>query len=275
MSYSVQPGFRGMPPVIKNILIINILLFIASNLFIDSSFNLNENLALYYFGSPYFKPYQLVTYMFMHANIQHILFNMLAAWMLGMTLEQVWGPKRFLTYYLITGIGAALVQQAYTYYELSSAYSAIANFDLAPSPETFLAVMKSKFEPYLTSGEIQNFSNSWIMNPGDSNYASQADAIFQQLIQIKVNIPTVGASGAVFGILIAFGMLFPNTELIMLFLPIPIKAKYFVIIYGVLELYLGVMNQSGDNVAHFAHLGGALFGFIMVKIWNKRKQNFY
>jgi membrane associated rhomboid family serine protease len=274
MSY--QPGFRGIPPVIKNILIINVLLFIASNLTSDGTgFNFNQKLALYYFESPYFQPYQFVTYMFMHANLTHILFNMLAAWMLGMTLEQVWGPKKFLIYYMVTGIGAALVQQAYTYYELHSVFQAIAAFDMAPSPDAFISVIKDKFESFTDEPQIQAFLNEWIMNPGSSTYKEGADEIFRQLIEIKMNIPTVGASGAVFGILIAFGMLFPNVELIMLFFPIPIKAKYFVLIYGGLELFLGVMNRTGDNVAHFAHLGGALFGFILIKMWNRKSQNLY
>ena len=270
MNYSPQRGFSGIPPVIKNLLIINFILFFAASMGEAIGVNLNEIFPLYYFEYEKFQPYQFVTYMFMHGNLGHILFNMLALWMLGMTLENVWGPKRFLIYYMVTGIGAALVHQAYMFFEFSSLREAIAVFATAPSPEAFIYVVNDNFKLFMQEASIQEFILEWQKHPADLSYVSQAAEILSQLLYLKMSIPTVGASGAVFGILIAFGMLFPNVELMMLFFPVPIKAKYFVMIYGALELFLGLMDRAGDNVAHFAHLGGALFGFILIKLWKKK-----
>jgi len=210
------------PPVIKNLLIINILVFIAQET-IGKTSGVVENLfALHDIHSEYFKPHQLFTYMFLHGGIDHILFNMLAVWMFGSTLENYWGSKRFLTFYILCGIGAGLLHLGVLYFEMDHYF---ANF---------------KF------------------------YSPEDQAIITQMI----NSPTVGASGAIFGCLVAFGYLFPNSLIYIYFL-FPIKAKWFVIIYGAIELALAVRNSAGDNVAHFAHLGGAITGIIIVLIWNK------
>lgn len=240
--------FRNIPPVVKNILIINLLVFLGTEFLAGQGINVTQYLALHYFTSDNFYPHQLVTYMFMHGGISHIFFNMFAVWMFGKVLEQVWGPKRFLIYYMATGIGAGLIQ-------LLVAYIRIIPLNELVTPEQMDYIVTNGYELLQTN---RNYS----------------DPISGQL-NILINVSTVGASGAVFGILLAFGMLFPNTELMLLFPPIPIKAKWFVIMYGVFELYSGFANNPNDNVAHFAHLGGMLFGFILIKYWKADRNKFY
>jgi membrane associated rhomboid family serine protease len=229
--YSMQDGF---PPVVKNILIINVLFFIAQLTFENNpNIRLDNMFALHDVHSVYFKPYQLLTYMFMHGGYSHIFANMFAVWMFGRTLENVWGSKRFLIFYLITGIGAGLLHLLVLYIEM------------APIMD------------YLHTLPLQEQA-MWIESP-----------------QFKVNAATVGASGAVFGCLAAFGYLFPNSMIYIYFL-LPMKAKWFVILYAGMELFLSIRNSAGDNVAHFAHLGGAITGLILVLIWNKRnRRRFY
>jgi len=240
--------FRNIPPVVKNILIINLLVFLGTEFLAGQGINVTQYLALHYFTSDNFYPHQLVTYMFMHGGISHIFFNMFAVWMFGKVLEQVWGPKRFLIYYMATGIGAGLIQ-------LLVAYIRIIPLNELVTPEQMDYIVTNGYELLQTN---RNYS----------------DPVSGQL-NILINISTVGASGAVFGILLAFGMLFPNTELMLLFPPIPIKAKWFVIMYGVFELYSGFANNPNDNVAHFAHLGGMLFGFILIKYLKADRNKFY
>lgn len=240
--------FRNTPPVVKNLLIINVLFYLGTVLLEQQGVNITGYLGLHYFESNQFYPHQLITYMFMHGSIMHIFFNMFAVWMFGRVLEQVWGPKRFLIYYMATGIGAGIIQLIVAYIRLISVRDLI-------SPEEFDYIVNNGYEILQNR---QNFTDP---------IAAQAN--------ILINIGTVGASGAVFGILLAFGMLFPNTELMLLFPPIPIKAKWFVIFYGIFELYAGFANNPNDNVAHFAHLGGMLFGFILIKYWNADRNKFY
>ena len=240
--------FRNTPPVVKNLLIINVLFFLGTMLLGQQGINVTSYLGLHYVESKQFYPHQLVTYMFMHGGLMHIFFNMFAVWMFGRVLEQVWGPKRFLIYYMITGIGAGIIQLIVAYVRL------IPIRDLVSQEEMDLIIN-------------QGYN---IIQTG--KYFT--DPILQQ-VNILFNMGTVGASGAVFGILLAFGMLFPNTELMLLFPPIPIKAKWFVIFYGIFELYAGFANNPNDNVAHFAHLGGMLFGFILIKYWNADRNKFY
>ncbi len=238
-----------MPPVVKNLLLLNIAIFVIATLLqITIGTDLNSILGLYYIKSDAFRPFQLITHMFMHGGFMHILFNMYALWMFGQILERVWGPKRFFIFYMFTGLGAAVLHSAVIYYQVYDVSKTM-------SPEAINTV----FEKGLTA--IQQGKNF-------------VDASMAQLNYL-IHIPTVGASGAVFGLLLGFGMLFPNTELYLMFIPIPIKAKYFVMGYGAIELFGGIANRPDDNIAHFAHLGGMLFGFIMIKIWNKDKKNFF
>lgn len=223
-------GGTETPMVVKNLLIINVLFFLAK---LTLKVDLDQLLGLHFPTAPNFKIWQPITYMFMHGSGSHILFNMFGLWMFGRQLENYWGPKRFLTYYLITGVGAAIVHFTVFYFVTYLPFQAKISPFFAPGTEQYIAAMDS-----LLNGSV-----------------------------------VVGASGALFGLLLAFGMLFPNTELMLIFFPVPIKAKYFVIGYGVIELYSGLQNNPMDNVAHFAHLGGMLFGFILIKYWNKSMRN--
>jgi len=240
-----QPtSFKVLPTVVKNLLIINGLFFLATITF-DSAlrFDLVKHFGLFYPESENFRIWQLVTYMFMHGGFTHILFNMFALWMFGNVLENVWGPKRFLNYYLVTGIGAALMQ-------FLVAYVRIENILPQLSPEQ-IEIVYTKGSSVLAQG---------------NNYQEP----LMGMLNLIINTPTVGASGAVFGILLAFGMMFPNS-IIYIYFAIPMKAKYFVMLYGAFELYEGWSN-SGDNIAHFAHLGGMLFGYFLIIYWKKKGQ---
>lgn len=240
-------SFSRLPEVVKNLLIINGLLFLATISLENYGINLTKILALHQFQSNSFMPHQIITHFFMHADFTHLLFNMFAVWMFGTVLENVWGGKRFLIYYMITGIGAAIVHLSVSQYEILSLQSQVNPSDLNMLLENGKIILENN----------QNYSNHILGK-----------------LNLLINTPTVGASGAAFGILLAFGILFPNT-LLYIYFAIPIKAKYFVIIYGLLELYLGLSNNPADNVAHFAHLGGMLFGFILLKHWQKNNTQFY
>lgn len=218
-------GFSVLPTVVKNLVIINVLFFLATIaaetvLRID----LSDYLGLHYIGASDFQPYQLVTYMFMHGSFGHLFFNMFALWMFGNTLERIWGPNRFLLFYFVCGIGAGLAQELVQYIQ------------------------------YLTT--LQGYENVRIA----ANHIIPMSEYLNMLT-------TVGASGAVYGILLAFGMMFPNST-IYIYFAIPLKAKWFVLIYGIIELFAGF--TSVDNVAHFAHVGGMLFGLILILYWKKK-----
>lgn len=287
MSYQqYRPNrFSSLPVVIKNLLIINGLFFLAAAVLkSQKTIDLSDYLGLHYFTSDLFKPYQFVTYMFMHADLDsggifHIGFNMLALFMFGNVLENLWGPKRFLTFYMITGIGAALVYLGYQAFEYHQIQVAIQQFQQNATPDGYLAIVKDHFSELYDIPQntpvFDNFVSEWMKHPDSPGFLTHASQDFDQLLKFKSNTPMVGASGAIFGILIAFGMLFPNTELMLMFIPIPIKAKYAVVLYAVAELFFGVARFSGDNIAHFAHLGGALFGFILVKYWQRKSNRFY
>ncbi len=275
MSAFERPNFGSVPPVVKNLIIINVIMLLAKYVVVNVyKIDLDSVLGLYYFGSEHFRPFQIITHMFMHADIFHLFFNMFALWMFGRVLEQVWGSKRFLLYYFLTGLGAVALHTFVNYITISHIESAATAMLNTPSPETFAAFVTKHF-PAFYNDLSEKFINGWSSDPNNQQFIQQAGEYTRQLIQFKMDIPTIGASGAVFGVLLAFGMLFPNTQLMLLFPPIPIKAKYFVIGYGVIELFMGVSNFQFDNVAHFAHLGGMLFGFILIKYWNRRKDLFY
>lgn len=242
-----RPTSNTLPPVVKNLLIINVLMLFITFVLQMRGIDLTSILGLHYFQSSEFRPYQLVTHMFMHGGLAHLFFNMFALWMFGRVLESVWGPKRFFIYYFVTGLGAAALHTFVNFLEFQHIAS---NMPM----ETVKMVLGQGTEIF---NQGQNFTDP--------------DAARLNLI---LNVPTVGASGAVFGLLLGFGMLFPNTQLMLLFPPIPIKAKYFVMGYGAIELFSGI-TDSGSNIAHFAHLGGMLFGFIMIKYWNRNTTHFY
>jgi len=243
----IRPGgFNILPPVVKNLLIINGLFFLATMALSRYGIDLVEMLGLFIPQSEYFRPHQLVSYIFMHGGMNHIFFNMFALWMFGNSIENYWGGKRFLIYYMVTGLGAGFIHLGVMEFQLFS-------------------VMK---DLSLDQIEMVKTEGSAILQVGQ-NYS---DAGLSQL-NLLLNTPTVGASGAVFGLLLAFGMMFPNAQIYLFFL-LPIKAKYFVIGYGLMELFSGVSNRAGDNVAHFAHLGGMVFGFILIKYWRTKGSQF-
>lgn len=274
MNYSERGFLSTIPPVVKNLIIINVIMLLVTWV-AQTTFNvdLNRILGLYSPNSPNFKPYQFVTHMFMHGGMFHLFFNMFALYMFGRILEQVWGGKRFLFYYLATGLGAAAIHLLVNYLHLNSIQNdAIAMLN-TPSPQSFAAFVTRHFPEYYDQ-VYANFLDKWFVSPTNPIFIEQASQYTQQLLQLQLEIPTVGASGAVYGVLLAFGMLFPNTILMLLIPPIPIKAKWMVIIYGGLELFLG-LTQPGSSIAHFAHLGGMIFGFILIRYWRTRKDMFY
>ncbi|MFA6949593.1 MAG: rhomboid family intramembrane serine protease [Lentimicrobiaceae bacterium] len=263
-------GFSVLPPVVKNLLIINGLVFLAQFMFLQVfKIDLVDYLGMHYFGSAKFNPAQLVTYMFLHStsDFSHILFNMFALWMFGYMLENIWGSKRFLIYYMVTGIGAAIVHMIVMHIGMMGLQSEVAMIMSDPTPSAFFSFVNEHFPLYQNS--LSEFYNTWSMNPKNPELINQASNYLNELVEIRKDIPTVGASGAVFGILLAFGMLFPNTLIYIYFL-FPIKTKWFVLIYGGLELFQGIRNSAGDNVAHFAHLGGMIFGFFLILYWNRK-----
>ena len=215
-----------IPTITKNLLIINVLMFFATWVFAHQGVDLNRVFGLHFFLASDFSLYQLFTYMFMHANFTHILFNMFSLWMFGCVVENVWGPKKYLFYYLACGVGAGLIQL------------------LAQFGEFYV----------MASDQIPGFGFGDVMTVARNS-------------QAVLNLwTTVGASGAIYGILLAFGMLFPEQRMFIFPLPVPIKAKWFVCIFVAIEL-LSALGTSGSSVAHFAHLGGALFGYIMIRYW--------
>lgn len=267
-------GFQVLPPIVKNLLIINGLMFLAT-LVLENQMHMDISryLGLHYFTSPYFMPHQLITHMFMHGNFTHILSNMFALWMFGSLIENYWGPKRFLIYYFICGLGGALMHWGVTGYEVYQVQQDVDTFMSQPSPTAFVSLFERN-QGLLYDGSLvdqaNNLLNSWRAEPSSTTYIFRAKELAAELPLQKANIPVVGASGAVFGVLLAFGMMFPNMYIYLYFF-IPLKAKYFVMIYGAFELYAGVTGtQSG--VAHFAHLGGMLFGFLLIKYWNRNRR---
>lgn len=263
----------SIPPVVKNLIMINVIMFIATWALKSTGVDLTEILGLYYPGSPNFRPYQLVTHLFMHASFWHLFMNMFALYMFGKILEMVWGPKRFLIYFVVTGLGAATLHLFVNYLELSQLSKSVDAFVNTPSPELLSSFVKANLGRNAAPW-VHDFINKWSEIPANAAYIQQGTEIVQRIFEERINIPTVGASGAVFGILLAFGVLFPNTELMLLFPPVPIKAKYFVLGYGLIELYLG-FTQANSNIAHFAHLGGMLFGYLLIRYWNTSTKNFY
>ena len=211
--------FRNLPPVTKNLLIINFIVFFADYVFGRYGISLTHYLGLHYITASEFHFWQPLTYMFMHADFSHIFFNMFAVLMFGPAIEERWGSRRFLIYYLITGLGAALIQEG---------------------------VWALRLQPILSQ-----------MEPLTAAYFAN-------------KVITIGASGAVFGILLAFGWFFPDVRMFILFIPVPIRARTLVVIYALIELFTGIAPTAGDNVAHFAHLGGMIFGWILILWWRFR-----
>ncbi|MGD9494441.1 MAG: rhomboid family intramembrane serine protease [Bacteroidales bacterium] len=263
-------GFSMMPPAVKNLLIINVLFFVATWILHDKGIDLYQILGLSWVQSENFRPWQFISYMFMHADFTHLFFNMFALWMFGYLIENFWGAKRFLTFYFVTGIGAALVQLGINWFEFSHLHNVLEIYASNPNITDFKEIVQQHFASRENVDAANNLLRNWSMRPDDTLFIGQSMEQLRLMMEGRMAIPMVGASGAVFGILLAFGMMFPNQRIYIYFL-FPIKAKYFVIIYGAIEFFFGISGaQSG--VAHFAHLGGMLFGFLLIMYWrNKHK----
>ncbi|HAI77306.1 MAG TPA: rhomboid family intramembrane serine protease [Microscillaceae bacterium] len=257
----------GMTPVVRTLLIINIGVFIfQAFLQIDVT---------YFFGlrnwnSPLFAPHQFVTYMFLHGGLGHIFGNMFALFMFGPMLEYTLGTRRFLIFYMVAGIGAGVLNTAINGWELQGQQNALAAYVKSPDPDGFVQYMH-RYEPMHYNGNAK-FLEAFADNPKDPAYLSESVKFATDLYKSHVNTPTVGASGAVFGLLIAFALLFPNIEMMLLFFPVPIKAKYFVTLYLLYEIFAGLGYSGPSNVAHFAHISGALVGFLLIKYWKIEKK---
>ncbi len=263
-----SPIFGNLPPVIKNLLILNVLFFLATVALEGMGINLTRILALHNIKSPYFRPYQFVTHMFMHGSVYHIFVNMFALYMFGRMLEVVWSGKRFLIYYFVTGLGAAALHSFVSYMSLQSLLTEVHAFANTPSPELLLTFIREHL--HNAAPMVNDFLSSYSEHPNNPSYTNEAISLANRVYELHLNRPTVGASGAVFGVLLAFGMLFPNTQLMLLIPPIPIRAKYFVIAYGLIELFAVILQRPSDNVAHFAHLGGMIFGYFLIKYWRSK-----
>ena len=248
-------SLSSIPPVTKNILILNILFYITTLVLAGKGIDLIQLLGAHYVNSPLFEPYQIVTYFFMHSkDFFHILFNMLMLVMFGAHLERIWGPKRFFIFYIASAIGA------FALYNIIGVYQIIQ----LKEQLTQLGYDISSINQIIANNELTQIP---LLHPDDTNILSEYLS--------KSIIPMVGASGAIYGIMAGFAYLFPNTELMLLFPPIPVKAKWLISVYFVIELYSSFQNYQGDNVAHLAHVGGGITGFILVFIWNKNRSTFY
>ncbi len=265
--------FRRLTPVAKNILIINVAIFMIGSFL---KLPLSEFFGLRVVFSSEFAPYQFLTYMWLHGGFGHILGNMIAVLVFAPMLETVWGSKRFLTFYLVCGIGAGILYGTADFFEkLPLKQDAEAYLD-NPNPDAFYRFIIEHKNPYFNLNGLGELSDAYYENENSPSVINQTKRVVQETYDIFVTRGNmIGASGAVFGILFAFAFLFPNTELFLLFPPIPIKAKYLVFAYGMYELYAEFSRTPGDNVAHLAHLSGMLIAFVMLKYWKNDTRRFY
>jgi membrane associated rhomboid family serine protease len=227
--------FRNIPIVTRNLLIINVLVYLLASVVQFGGKSLTDWGALHFCMASDFHLYQFITYQFLHGGFTHLFFNMFALWMFGCVIENVWGPKKFIFYYIFCGVGAGLCQELVQY--ISFAADGLTSMD----PNQMLNV---NGQHLMTVDQVMNLSS------------------------------TIGASGAVYGILLAFGMTFPNERIFIFPLPIPIKAKWFVAIYAIIE-FVSAMSSVGDGVAHMAHIGGMLFGFLLILYWRKHPNSYF
>lgn len=268
-------------PMVKNLLIINIGIFLISIIGLHYfHIDLNAVFGLHSWFSDRFRPWQFVTYIFMHSywdgygvSFGHVLRNMFGLIVFGPMLEQRWGVRRFLFFYLFTGIGAGLLYWGVNTYETANLKNSVESYIAQPTPEGFSNLMK-KYDRENFDHNI-DYVDQFHYHPDNQSIIDQTVVYASDLYKSRAAFSMVGASGAIFGILMAFAMLFPNTELYYFFIPVPIKAKYIVAVFGLYELWAEYAARQGDNVAHFAHLAGMFFGFILIKYWQKQRNTFY
>lgn len=258
-----------LTPIVRTLIVLNVVVFIVQSINHQYDNQIISLFGLYYFESEKFNPIQLVSYMFVHSSSRHLISNMLGLFFIGPMLERFWGEKRFLVFYMLTGIGAGLLYMGVKYFDYASLIDATKAYVLHPDLEMF-----KKFLAEFYPNGLPGMASEYIPSSGRINVQDSV-IIAEESLRAVLNTPTIGASGAVFGVMAGFGMLFPNTELTLFPIPIPIKAKYLVALYALFEYYSGIHKTPGDNIAHFAHLGGMLIAFIIIKIWGKSRNNFY
>jgi membrane associated rhomboid family serine protease len=246
----------NLPTVTKNFLIINALMLLATLTFENQNVNLTQMLGAHNFLSPLFEPYQMVTHFFMHGNLMHLVFNMFGLVIFGSHLERIWGAKRFFWFYIISALGALTFYAGYGTWEM---YQLKQQILAQPDGVSTLAELDLVIREAVNTGLL----------PG----VIKSNALYYNYF-LSGFVPMVGASGAIYGILVGFAVLFPNTQLMLLFPPIPVKAKYLVGFFMIFALYSS-LNDSDSNIAHLAHLGGGVIGFILVKIMNRNRREFY
>lgn len=277
-------NFR-LTPAVKNLLLINLGVYVlAVFIYYQYHLDINNYLGLHSFFSDQFRAYQFVSYMFMHGFISpngslsfgHVFYNMLALFIFGPLLESRWGSKRFIFFYLFTGIGAGLAYWAVNAYEVYQLKEAVSYYIHHPSPGEFAKLVKG-FNRELYRDWLQNVKMIEFFDEHPENLEAIAWTKTKalEIYEVSTWFSMVGASGAVYGILMGAGLLFPNTEVVPLFIPIPIKIKFIVIAFGIMELYYQIKDAPNDNVAHFAHLAGMAFAYILIRYWNRRRDVFY
>ncbi len=252
----ISSMLSNLPTVTKNFLIINALMLLATLTFENQNVNLTQMLGAHNFLSPLFEPYQMVTHFFMHGNLMHLVFNMFGLVIFGSHLERIWGAKRFFWFYIISALGALTFYAGYGTWEM---YQLKQQILAQPDGVSTLAELDLVIREAVNTGLL----------PG----VIKSNALYYNYF-LSGFVPMVGASGAIYGILVGFAVLFPNTQLMLLFPPIPVKAKYLVGFFMIFALYSS-LNDSDSNIAHLAHLGGGVIGFILVKIMNRNRREFY
>jgi membrane associated rhomboid family serine protease len=262
--------FQNLTPVVKNLLVITIGVFVITGFL---GMNLSSFAGLYNPISSEFRPWQFFTYLFLHGGLGHLFGNMFALFIFGPLLERFWGSNRFLIFYLATGIGAGLVYAGVNYLSISSMKKDMELYIENPTPEGFSEYVSSHATRFY--GNFYDIIDDFERNPESASLQQQTRQYVRMIYDRYSNIPMIGASGAIFGILMAFALLFPNTELFLLFFPFPIKAKYFVGFYLLYEIYAEFNRAPGDNVAHLAHLAGAVVAYVMIRLWKKERNRFY
>lgn len=263
-------NLSNLTPTVRALLFANIACYLAQISLLPLITKIGS---LYPIGSPDFFPWQFLTYMFLHGGFFHILFNMFALISFGPLLEQRWGAQRFLVFWLVCGVGAGILYEGVKYVEITKLVASQQEFRANPSGATFAEFYRDNLPGNETYAPL---AMAMTRNPANTEYVASATATVDAIVsEIRSGVGMLGASGAVFGVLFAFAYLFPNTKMMIFPIPIPIAAKYLVFGYAAYELYQGLNPSPGDNVAHFAHLGGLLMGFILVKFWERGRERFY
>jgi membrane associated rhomboid family serine protease len=264
---------NNLTPVVKNILLINVVIFAIQSL---AGYNFIDIFGLRHIQAETFQPWQFVTHMFIHASLRHLFFNMIGLFFFGPLLEQFWGSKKFLIFYMVTGLGAGMLYSGVNAYEAYQMRQSTISYIENPTPDHLVRYFREYDQlRYTQDRRMTRFITEFSDNPENKTYIRESIKYVSAAYTTKLNIPMVGASGAVFGILMGFGLLFPNTKLMLLFFPFPIKAKYLVGFYGLTAIFGAIHSAPGDNIAHYAHLGGMLFAWIMILIWRNDRNNFY